>query len=84
MEEPIKKKLWNKRKSETLKVADLQGYLAQFEPGAEVQLGVVQMRGAAMWRHQIKGFKFVFGGTVPALLITVGKAKQIKDGDRNG
>ena len=37
-----------------------------------------------MWRHQIQGFKFVFGGDVPALLITVGKAKQIKDGDRNG
>lgn len=82
--EEIKKHLWNKKRTETLKVADLQGYLAQFEPGAEVQLGVVQMRGAAMWRHQIKGFKFVFGGTVPALLITVGKAKQIKDGDRNG
>ena len=82
--EEIKKRLWNKKRTETLKVADLQGYLAQFDPGAEVQLGVVQMRGAAMWRHKIKGFKFVFGGTVPALLITVGKAKQIKDGDRNG
>lgn len=23
-----------------------------------------------MWRHQIQGFKFVFGGDVPALLIT--------------
>lgn len=80
----IRKHLWNKTRTETLKVADLQGYFAQFDPGAEVQLGVVQMRGAAMWRHQIKGFKFVFGGTVPALLITVGKAKQIKDGDRNG
>lgn len=80
----IRKHLWNKKRTETLKVADLQGYLAQFDPGAEVQLGVVQMRGAAMWRHQIKGFKFVFGGDVPALLITVGKAKQIKDGDRNG
>lgn len=82
--EEIKKRLWNKKRTETLKVADLQGYLAQFEPSAEVQFGVVQMRGAAMWRHPIKGFKFVFGGTVPALLITVGKAKQIKDGDRNG
>lgn len=82
--EEIKKRLWNKKRTETLKVADLQGYLAQFDPGAEVQLGVVQMRGAAMWSHQIKGFKFVFGGKVPALLITVGKAKQIKDGDRNG
>ena len=80
----IRKHLWNKKRTETLKVADLQGYLAQFEPGAEVQLGVVQMRGAAMWRHQIQGFKFVFGGDVPALMITVGKAKQIKDGDRNG
>ena len=80
--EEIKKRLWNKKRTETLKVADLQGYLAQFDPGAEVQFGVIQMRGAAMWRHQIKGF--VFGGTVPALLITVGKAKQIKDGDRNG
>ena len=67
----IRKHLWNKKRTETLKVA-------------EVQLGVVQMRGAAMWRHQIQGFKFVFGGDVPALLITVGKAKQIKDGDRNG
>ncbi len=82
--EEIKKRLWNKKSTETLKVADLQGYLAQFDPGAEVQLGVVQMRGAAMWRHQIQGFKFVFGGTVPALLITVGKARQIKGGDRNG
>lgn len=82
--EEIKKSLWNKKRTETLKVADLQGYLAQFEPAAEVQLGVVQTRGTAIWRHQIKGFKFVFGGTVPALLITVGKAKQIKDGDRNG
>lgn len=82
--EEIKKSLWNKKRTETLKVADLQGYLAQFDPGAEVQLGVVQMRGAAMWRHQIQGFKFVFGGDVPVLLITVGKAKQIKDGDRNG
>lgn len=82
--EEIKKRLWNKKRTETLKVADLQGYLAQFEPSAEVQLGVVQMRGAAMWRLQIQGFKFVFGGDVPALLITVGKAKQIKDGDRNG
>lgn len=82
--EEIKKRLWNKKRTETLKVADLQGYLAQFDPGAEVQLGVVQMRGAAMWRHPIQGFKFVFGGDVPALLITVGKAKQIKDGDRNG
>ena len=82
--EEIKKRLWNKKRTETLKVADLQGYLAQFDPGAEVQLGVVQMRGAAMWRHQIQGVKFVFGGDVPALLITVGKAKQIKDGDRNG
>lgn len=80
----IRKHLWNKARTETLKVADLQGYLAQFDPGAEVKLGVVQTRDAAMWRHQIKGFKFVFGGTVPALLITVGKAKQIKDGDRNG
>ncbi|MFR2916935.1 MAG: hypothetical protein ACLTKQ_08375 [Acutalibacteraceae bacterium] len=34
--------------------------------------------------YQIQGFKFVFGGDVPAPLITVGKAKQIKDGDRNG
>lgn len=82
--EKIKNHLWNKKRTETLKVADLQGYLAQFEPAAEVQLGVVQMRGAAMWRHPIRGFKFVFGGDVPALLITVGKAKQIKDGDRNG
>lgn len=82
--EEIKKRLWNKKRTETLKVADLQGYLAQFDPGAEVQLGVVQMRGAAMWRHQIQGVKFVFGGDVPALLITVGKAKQIKDGDWNG
>ena len=82
--EKIKNHLWNKKRTETLKVADLQGYLAQFDPGAEIQLGVVQMRGAAMWRHQIKGLKFVFCGTVPALLITVGKAKQIKDGDRNG
>jgi hypothetical protein len=82
--EEIKNHLWNKKRTETLKVADLQGYLAQFEPAAEVQLGVVQMRGAAMWRHPIRGFKFVFGGDVPALLITVGKAKQIKDGDRNG
>lgn len=46
----IRKHLWNKKRTETLKVADLQGYLAQFEPSAEVQLGVVQMRGAAMWR----------------------------------
>ena len=45
----IRKHLWNKKRTETLKVADLQGYLAQFEPSAEVQLGVVQMRGAAMW-----------------------------------
>ena len=82
--EEIKKRLWNKKRTETLKVADLQGYLAQIDPGAEVQFGVIQMRGAAMWRHQIQGFKFVFGGDVPALLITVGKAKQIKDGDRNG
>ena len=82
--EEIKKRLWNKKRTETLKAADLQGYLAQFEPAAEVQLGVVQMRGAAMWRHPIRGFKFVFEGDVPALLITVGKAKQIKDGDRNG
>lgn len=82
--EEIKKRLWNKKRTETLKVADLQGYLAQFESAAEVQLGVVQMRGAAMWCHPIRGFKFVFGGDVPALLITVGKAKQIKDGDRNG
>lgn len=82
--ETIREHLWNKKRTETLKVADLQGYLAQFEPAAEVQLGVVQTRGTAIWRHQIKGFKFVFGGTVPALLITVGKAKQIKDGDRNG
>lgn len=82
--EEIKNHLWNKKRTETLKVANLQGYLAQFEPAAEVQLGVVQMRGAAMWRHPIRGFKFVFGGDVPALLITVGKAKQIKDGDRNG
>lgn len=82
--EEIKKNLWNKKRTETLKVADLQGYLAQFDPGAEVQLGVVQTRGTAMWRHPIQGFKFVFGGDVPALLITVGKAKQIKDGDRNG
>lgn len=82
--EEIKNHLWNKKRTETLKVADLQGYLAKFEPAAEVQLGVVQMRGAAMWRHPIRGFKFVFGGDVPALLITVGKAKQIKDGDRNG
>ena len=82
--EKIKNHLWNKKRTETLEVADLRGYLAQFDPGAEIQLGVVQMRGAAMWRHQIKGLKFVFGGTVPALLITVGKAKQIKDGDRNG
>lgn len=80
----IKKRLWNKKRTETLKVADLQGYLAQFDPGAEVQLGVVQTRGTAMWRHPIQGFKFVFGGDVPALLITVGKAKQIKDGDWNG
>lgn len=84
MEDSIKKRLWNKRKSETLKVADLQGYLAKFDPGAEVQLGVVQTRGTTLWRHPIQGFKFVFGGDVPALLITVGKAKQIKDGDRNG
>ena len=62
----------------------IKNHLWNKNPGAEVQLGVVQMRGAAMWRHQIKGFKFVFGGTVPALLITVGKAKQIKDCDRNG
>ena len=82
--EEIKNHLWNKKRTETLKVADLPGSLAQFEPAAEVQLGVVQMRGAAMWRHPIRGFKFVFGGDVPALLITVGKAKQIKDGDRNG
>ena len=47
--EEIKKRLWNKKRTETLKVADLQGYRAQFDPGAEVQLGVVQMRGAAMW-----------------------------------
>lgn len=80
----IKKRLWNKKRTETLKVADLQGYLAQFDPATEVQLGVIQMRGAAMWRHPIQGFKFVFGGTVPALLITVGKAKQIKDGGWNG
>ena len=45
----IRKHLWNKKRTETLKVADQQGYLAQFEPSAEVQLGVVQMRGAAMW-----------------------------------
>ena len=45
----IRKHLWNKKRTETLKVADLQGYLAQFDPGAEVQLGVVQTRGAAMW-----------------------------------
>ena len=82
--EEIKKRLWNKKRTEPLKVADLQGYLAQFDPGAEVKLGVVQTRDAAMWRHQIKGFKFFFGGTVPALLITVGKAKQIKEGDRTG
>lgn len=82
--EEIKNRLWNKKRTETLKVADLQGYLAQFEPAAEVQLGVVQTRGTTMWRHPIQGFKFVFGGDVPALLITVGKAKQIKDGDRNG
>jgi hypothetical protein len=82
--EEIKKRLWNKKRTETLKVADLQGYLAQFDPGAEVQLGVVQTRGTTMWRHPIQGLKFVFGGDVPALLITVGKAKQIKDGDRNG
>lgn len=47
--EEIKKRLWNKKRTETLKVADLQGYLAQFDPGAEVQLGVIQMRGTAMW-----------------------------------
>ncbi len=46
----IRKHLWNKTRTETLKVADLQGYLAQFDPGAEVQLGVIQMRGTAMWR----------------------------------
>ena len=34
--EEIKKSLWNKKRTETLKVADLQGYLAQFEPSAEV------------------------------------------------
>lgn len=27
----IRKHLWNKKRTETLKVADLQGYLAQFE-----------------------------------------------------
>ena len=70
--EEIKKRLWNKKRTETLKVADLQGYLAQFDPGAEVQLGVVQMRGAAMWRHQIQGFKFVFGGDVPVAAFTGG------------
>ena len=48
--EEIKKRLGNKKRTETLKVADLQGYLAQFDPGAEVQLGVIQMRGTAMWR----------------------------------
>lgn len=48
--EEIKKRLWNKKRTETLKVADLQGYLAQFDPGAKVQLGVIQMRGTAMWR----------------------------------
>lgn len=48
--EEIKKRLWNKKRTETLKVADLQGYLAQFDPGAEVQLGVVQTRGATL-RH---------------------------------
>lgn len=82
--EEIKKRLWNKKRTETLKVADLQGYLAQFDPGAEVQFGIIQMRGTAMWRHPIKGCKFVFGGGVPALLIPVGKAKPIKDGERNG
>lgn len=46
----IRKHLWNKARTETLKVADLQGYLAQFDPGAEVQLGVVQTRGATL-RH---------------------------------
>lgn len=46
----IRKHLWNKKRTETLKVADLQGYLAQFDPGAEVQLGVVQTRGATL-RH---------------------------------
>ncbi len=51
----IRKHLWNKKRTETLKVADLQGYLAQFEPGAEVQLGVVQMRGAAMHATRSKG-----------------------------
>ena len=40
--EKIKNHLWNKKRTETLKVADLQGYLAQFDPGAEIQLGVVQ------------------------------------------
>lgn len=47
----IRKHLWNKKRTETLKVADLQGYLAQFEPSAEVQLGDWSNERCLQWWH---------------------------------